>query len=185
MNLFLCYISIHMMSNKCISCGGDPIDARIIRCYCDACCRVVHHALKPVLRDIRKCYDNMVVYSYFEVSTSIIIRIHPYRVDLETIIDKICTLMSVSPGSPGRINDYRLTIKIGNIHKEPYSTTTDIWAVNITFDIKYAPLVKSLAQITTKKCAKMGHLDNLTDDAIDLVLAYDHLLAVRFIINND
>jgi hypothetical protein len=45
--------------------------------------------------------------------------------------------------------------------------------------------VAGLSHLAAKKCANLGRLNGLTDDAIDQVLMHDHLLAVRFIINND
>jgi hypothetical protein len=54
--------------------------------------------------------------------------------------------------------------------------------MDIEFEITYTtPPDTTLVDLAAKKCAESGLTADLTADTLDLVLAYDNLLAVRFL----
>nr|SMH63496.1 Hypothetical protein FSTVLC9_461 [Faustovirus] len=62
-----------------------------------------------------------------------------------------------------------------------YAEGYDVYEYYLPIYIRKYMNTPTLAQLATVKCAELGKLDGLTDDAIDQIFAYDVLLAIRYL----
>nr|QBR99119.1 hypothetical protein [Faustovirus mariensis] len=182
---------IHKMSKKCLSC--DFIGLPPCWDLCEQCQYRVRDFIKPAILKFRGEYPDVLVDIHLcKEEGSLCIEVKYSKENLVYMRNKFCKLLGCEYNETAVIFDkYRLQITKWNGWTHEFGT--DVWwkgphgndvVVHTTclfISIKKIQQPKKLSELSVIHCAELGKLDGLTEDAIDQVLEFDHLLSIRYL----
>lgn len=185
------------MLKTCPACKDDFYTEILNQDICSECENLVKNLLEHPMRYIRHNYKKIITMrSLCSCELSLCIRVKHNIENARKILRDICECLKIQPDVKCSIGDYSIKIS-ENMQYSDYVGEEYYWSepgsgvmeFKLYLDIEFENNKKisgdndisELALISSKKCAELGLTDNLPDDALDQVLEFDHLLAVRFL----